>query len=486
MDFNGFVARAAQPAQVGVTISRSFIAELSVSAPDLANAPRTALSDLMLASARHVQAVLAGRSLSDSLTQTPAAQRPAVQAITFHVMRRLGLATELRRLMVKRVPPDALFDALLRVALALLETAISHSAANKGNSSENQPEIATPRPDVPVYAIHTIVDQAVKAAKNMPAYKGLLNACLRRLTREHAELVAQACKQPEARWNFPAWWINAMRRAYPQQWQALLTAADHPGPMTLRVNQRLVSMPEMCAALAQAEMAYERVGDDGLVLGRPRPVTEIPGFDQGWWSVQDASAQLAAQCLAPSHGERVLDACAAPGGKTAHLLERADVELWALDDDATRLARVEQNLTRLRLGSERVQLRCADAANVSQWWDGQAFDAVLADVPCTASGVVRRHPDIRWLRREADVQRTAALQQRIADALWQTVRPGGRMLYATCSVFPEEGELQAQRFVQTHANAQRVAAPGQLLPLPDDSGRAWYDGFFYALFIKQD
>lgn len=476
-----------------------------MSAPDSANAPRAALSDLMLASARHVQAVLAGRSLSDSLAQTPAAQRPAVQAITFHVMRRLGLATELRRLMVKRVPPDALFDALLRVALALLDTAITHAAGAerqkhadeagaKGESASVPGTVdagglepsTLPRPDVPVYAAHTIVDQAVKAAKHMPAYKGLLNACLRRLTREHAALVEQACKQPEARWNFPAWWIRAVRRAYPRQWQALLAASDQPGPMTLRVNRRAIGMQDMCAALAEAGMDYERVGASGLVLARPRPVAEIPGFDQGWWSVQDASAQLAAECLAPVADEYVLDACAAPGGKTAHLLESADIRLRAVDDDAERMQRVAQNLARLRLGGEHVHLHCADVSALDQWWDGRPFDAVLADVPCTASGVVRRHPDIRWLRREADVERTAALQRRIADALWQTVRPGGRMLYATCSIFPEEGEWQAQRFAQAHADAQRAPAPGQLLPLPDESGHSRHDGFFYALFVKQD
>ncbi len=428
----------------------------------------------MLASARHVQAVLGGRSLSDSLVHTPVAQRPAVQAITFHTMRRLGLATELRNLMVNRVPPDALFDALLRVALALLETTLSLSD-----------EEAERRPDIPRYAVHTVVDQAVRAAKDMPAYKGLLNACLRRLTREHKALLAQACKRPEAKWNFPDWWIRAVRQAYPQQWQALLAASDQPGPMSLRVNLRAISIDDMCAALTQADMPHERVGQAGVVLARARPVTEIPGFNQGWWSVQDASAQLAAPCLAPIDGERVLDACAAPGGKTAHLLECADVELWALDDDKVRLERVGQNLTRLGLMSPRVQLHCADAAAPAQWWDGKPFDAVLADVPCTASGVVRRHPDIRWLRRESDVARTAALQRRIADALWQTVKPGGRMLYATCSIFPQEGELQAQRFLQTHGDAQRMPAPGQLLPLPDESGHMWFDGFFYALFTKR-
>jgi 16S rRNA (cytosine967-C5)-methyltransferase len=181
---------------------------------------------------------------------------------------------------------------------------------------------------------------------------------------------------------------------------------------------------------------------------------------------------------------RVLDACAAPGGKTAHLLERADLDLLALDSDRLRLERVEQNLDRLGLAGSNVTLRCADAMDVQAWWDGRHFDAVLADVPCTASGVVRRHPDIRWLRREADIVKTAALQARIVDALWQTVKPGGHLLYATCSIFPQEGERQAAQFAARHADAVRQPAPGQLLPLADEPS-ASSDGFFYALFAKK-
>src|SRR5690606_12811475 len=179
---------------------------------------------------------------------------------------------------------------------------------------------------------------------------------------------------------------------------------------------------------------------------------------------------------------RVLDACSAPGGKTAHLLELADVDLLALDVDQQRLDRVGQNLARLGLHA---RLQAADAAAVDTWWDGQPFDAVLADVPCTASGIVRRHPDIRWLRREDDVARTALLQERIADSLWRVTAPGGKLLYATCSVFPDEGEHQAQAFLSRHANAHRQAAPGQLFPDTGTStGQDQHDGFFYALFTK--
>src|SRR5690606_22628176 len=204
-------------------------------------------------------------------------------------------------------------------------------------------------------------------------------------------------------------------RGYPDDWQALLQAADEPGPLTLRVNLRRASVPQVVQALADAGLDAQPVGVVGLVVTPPRAVQTIPGFDQGWWSVQDLSAQRAAQVLAPRDGERVLDACAAPGGKTAHLAEMADIELMALDSDPSRLDRVRQNLERLHLAGPHVTLTSADASDLNSWWDGRPFDAVLADVPCTASGIVRRHPDIRWLRREADIARTTALQRKIID-----------------------------------------------------------------------
>ena len=246
------------------------------------------------------------------------------------------------------------------------------------------------------------------------------------------------------------------------------------------------SREQVLAAFEAAGLAAQPVGQAGVVLGSPKPVTQLPGFAEGWWSVQDAGAQLAAELLAPTDGMRVLDACAAPGGKTAHLLELADIDLVALDADGERLERVEQNLDRLGLASKRVHLEAADAADLDAWWDGKPFDAVLADVPCTASGIVRRHPDIRWLRRENDVRRTATLQARILDSLWKTVAPGGRLLYVTCSVFPIEGARQALEFLQRHPEAQRLEAPGQLLPVALNATPVeQHDGFFYALFAKQ-
>ena len=457
---------------------------------------RISLSDTLLAAARNVQAVQAGRSLSDSLAATDALLRASTQAVSFHAMRRLGMASALREALVPRKPANPLLDALLKVALALLDTAVT--AADPAAAGR-------PGREVPVYTPHTVVDQAVRAAgshKKLKPFKGLVNGVLRRYLRERPVILAQALQSPEARYNHPCWWVDRLQQAYPSQWQALLAAADRPGPMALRVNARRAQVEQVLDAFRAAGVRAESPLPGAIVLAEARPVQALPGFEQGWWSVQDLSAQQAGWLLPVADGMRVLDACAAPGGKTAHLLEQADIRLTALDSDPGRLARVEENLQRLGLMHDGVELKCADAAELDAWWDGERFDAILADVPCTASGVVRRHPDIRWLRREADVTRTAALQRRIVDALWTTLKPGGHLLYATCSIFPEEGELQAQAFAGRHADAVRLPAPGQILPLApsagavqaaagdaagvaaDQSERATGDGFFYALFAK--
>jgi 16S rRNA (cytosine967-C5)-methyltransferase len=440
---------------------------------------RVSLSDTLLASAHNVQAVLDGRSLTDSLAATSAALRPSTQAVTFHVMRKLGLAYSIKHVLVERTPPNPLFDALLLVSLALLDTAVQ--------AAQDQEETATHRRDLPVYAVHTLVDQAVTAVasqRKLQSYKGLLNATLRNYLRERDAILAQALEDPVAKWNHPGWWVEQVRRAYPEQWQQLLADANLPGPMALRVNRRRASTEQVLAALKAAGIEASSPGADAVVLGTPLPVQAVPGFNEGWWSVQDLSAQRAATLLPVRDGMRVLDACAAPGGKTAHLLERVDIELLALDAEPSRLERVTQNLQRLGLDSDRVTVRCANAMDLDNWWDGRPFDAVLADVPCTSSGVVRRHPDIRWLRRETDIQKTAALQGRIIDALWKTVKPGGHLLYATCSIFPLEGERQAQSFLRRHEDAERLPAPGQILPV-SQPGQMDGDGFFYALFAKQ-
>jgi 16S rRNA (cytosine967-C5)-methyltransferase len=458
------------------------------------------LRDLLAESAGVVQAVLAGRSMTDAIGQVPAPLRAGTQALSFHAMRRLGEARALRRILVPRTPPEPLAEALLLVSLALLLPAPALQSSNEGavqlpfslppdiSLAISTESAATPGARTPSYAPYTVVDQAVEAAARLDRVaplKGLVNGALRSFLRDEAALLPQLARQIEARWNHPQWWVDKLRSAYPADWQSILTAANTPAPLTLRVNRRRATRDQVLAAFAAAGIGADTAGTEGIVLAQPRPVQRLPGFEEGWWSVQDAGAQLAAPLLGITDGMRVLDACAAPGGKSAHLLEMADIELLALDADAGRLRRVRDNLHRLGLESPGVVLKAADAADPAAWWDGRPFDAVLADVPCTASGIVRRHPDIRWLRRADDVARTVKLQARIVDALWPTVAAGGRLLYVTCSVFPDEGERQAAAFAARHADARRLDAPGQLLPVISGATvQTQHDGFFYALFAK--
>jgi 16S rRNA (cytosine967-C5)-methyltransferase len=337
----------------------------------------------------------------------------------------------------------------------------------------------------PQYAPHTVVDQAVRAAASLPAlvpFKGLVNGSMRRFLRERDAVLAMLADNGEATWNHPTWWVRRLRIEYPDSWQDLLRSANTPAALMLRVNRRRMDRDDLLARFAAAGIEAVAAGDAGVALAHARPVHRLPGFTEGWWSVQDAGAQLAAPLLGVRDGMRVLDACAAPGGKTAHLLELADLDLLALDIDAARLVRVQENLARLGLAA---RTQAADVASLDTWWDGRPFDAVLADVPCSASGIVRRHPDIRWLRREGDIAKTAKLQARIADALWRVVAPGGKLLYTTCSIFPAEGARQAESFAARHPDAVRQPAPGQLLPnaSPDQPAQQ-HDGFFYALFAK--
>jgi 16S rRNA (cytosine967-C5)-methyltransferase len=333
--------------------------------------------------------------------------------------------------------------------------------------------------DVP-YEIFTVVDQAVTAAaanRSTMHAKGLVNAVLRRFLRERGALLARAMENPEAAWNYPAWWIDGVKAAYPDRWQSILQTGNTLPPLTLRINRRMTTMTGYLRLLSDSAMPATQIGPYALRLAHPVPVNQIPGFDQGWVSVQDAAAQLAAPLLDVHDGMRVLDACAAPGGKTGHLLECADAELIALDHDAKRLLRIEQNLQRLRLHAT---LKLGDAS-ADSWWDGRLFDRILADVPCTASGIVRRHPDIRWLRRKSDAARLATLSARILDNLWQMLKPDGKLMFVTCSLWPQESEAQAAAFAACR-QAIRLPAPGQLLP--DASKAADHDGLFYALFQK--
>ena len=424
------------------------------------------------ATARVIQAVREGQSGSAAVDAVAADLRPGVQALAFHAWRNLGRAEALRRLLAKRPPPPEV-DALLCVALAL----------------------AWNDTDAP-YDAFTLVNQSVEAAKHQPAMRAqapFVNACLRRFLRERQTLVASTDANPVARWNHPAWWIERLKKDHPQHWQTLLQAANQQAPMTLRVNALQGSVVAYLAELQQCGIAAVAAGDHAIVLTRAVPVSQLPGFASGRVSVQDRAAQLAAPLLLDSMPEketlRVLDACAAPGGKTGHLLEMGAAQVSALDVDADRCERIRQNLSRLGL---QASVMAGDAARPDLWWDGRVFDAILLDAPCTASGIVRRHPDVRWLRRESDIGQLAALQKKLLQTLWPLLAPGGRLLYCTCSLFLAEGAQQVQTFLAHNTDAVLLPSPGHLIPtisansgsVPDNR-RGDHDGFFYALLQKQ-
>ncbi len=444
----------------------------------LADAPNSLpLARLLGHAADALQAVRGGRSLDAALAACPPGARPGTQALAFHVLRWLGSAQALRARLAPRTPPPKI-DALLTCALALLWP-----------------------PGTPPYADHVLVDQAVRAARERGARDGgaFVNAVLRRFVREREALVAALTApgaDPAARWNHPAWWVQRLRADWPAHWQRMLEADNRHPPMTLRANARRTDAAGAVARLAAHGMVARALGSHTLVLDRPVAVQRIAGFAEGELSVQDAAAQRAAPLLIGAGlppGSRVLDACAAPGGKTAHLLELADLDVLALDHDAARLARVAENLTRLGLEAH---LLAGDAGDPASWWDGKAFDAILLDAPCSASGVVRRHPDVRWLRRASDIAALARTQARLLDALWPLLARGGRLLYCTCSVFRAEGEAVIDAFLQRQGQtggARRLPAPGHLPVLADnadagaaDLAQAASDGFFYALIEKAD
>jgi 16S rRNA (cytosine967-C5)-methyltransferase len=419
----------------------------------------------LLGAASAVARVRAGSALPQALAEvfrafdaSPQA-RGAIQDLAYRTMRQLGRSETLLGLMTAKAPEPPMLASLLCCALALLDP---------------PPGQAAP------YEAFTVVDQAVGAAAAHPDFahaKAMVNAVLRRFQRERAALLATALREPLAQWNYPQWWIDATRGAYPRDWQDILAAGNAHPPLTLRVNRRKTSRDDYLATLATAGIRAEAVGPAALRLDQPINVSQIPGFHDGLVSVQDAGAQLAAPLLDLQDGMRVLDACAAPGGKSGHILELAQVDLTAVDADPLRLARVGDNLGRLGLAATLV---AADAQDRS-WWDGRQFDRILADVPCTASGIVRRHPDIRWLRRKADTLQLATLSAKILDNLWQMLRPDGKLLFVTCSLWPQESEAQAAAFAARH-HALRLDAPGQLLPT-SGAGRD-HDGLFYALFQK--
>lgn len=332
---------------------------------------------------------------------------------------------------------------------------------------------------------YTVINQLVTASRSLRRDKktqGLVNAVLRNSLRRKTALLASAAENAVGLYSHPQWWIDTLRNQYPEHFQTILAANNRHPPMTLRVNPRKISVQDYQQHLSEQAMSAQHIGPQALLLDNPVGVDKLPGFDDGWVSVQDAGAQLAAPLLDAQSGMRVLDACAAPGGKSTHLLELADLALTVLDNDIQRLERVRQNLERLQLRA--AEIICGDAAQPDTWWHGEPFDRILADVPCTASGVVCRHPDIKWLRRKGDVEKFVLNQRVILDALWQILARNGKLLYVTCSIFHEENNLQIAQFMQRHTDAELLPLPdaltptGQLLPDPQ------HDGFYYSLLQK--
>jgi 16S rRNA (cytosine967-C5)-methyltransferase len=432
------------------------------------------LWQLLQAAAQVALAVQNGRSMTAAIETVPKDLRPGVQALSFQTMRWWGRALALRKCLARKAPP-AQADALLCTALAL----------------SWQDELAP-------YPVHTLVNQAVEAArrhKDKRAQAPFVNACLRRFLREREALIAQTDTDITALWNHPAWWVKRLQTDHPQEWQTILQAAQSAAPMTLRVSSKHSTVQAYLQTLEAQGIAAKAVAEFGVQLLKAVPVHQLPGFSEGHVSVQDAAAQLAAPLLLnglkPSQQAlRLLDACAAPGGKTGHLLEcHPEAQVLALDVDPVRCERIQQNLDRLKV---KAQIVAADAAKPADWWDGQSFDGILLDAPCTASGIGRRHPDVRWLRRESDVAQLAAIQAKLLKALWPLVKPGGRLLYCTCSVFKAEGESQIQTFVQHNTDAQILPSPGHLTPSSAtsetslrDNVMGEHDGFYYALLEKR-
>lgn len=417
------------------------------------------------AAAAIVQQVLAdGRNLNQALDEalrnrlawTPA-QRAALQDLSYGTLRFYGQLHALLGLLLHKPLADERVRFLLLVALYQLQY---------GKSAQ-----------------HAVVDQAVRATQALnPRMAGLANAVLRNFLRNQAALLERAAQGDEGRYSYPQWWIDELRTQYGEGGATILDEGNRHPPMTLRVNKRRGTTQEYLARLVQQGISARLVEPDALLLEKPVPVDKLPGFFDGLVSVQDAAAQHAARLLDIHDGVRVLDACAAPGGKSAHILENAAVQLVAVDKDEKRLRRVAENLRRLELSAKLV---AGDAAEPEKWWDGIAFHRILADVPCSASGVVRRHPDIKWLRRSADIAGFARQQLNILCALWRLLAQDGKLLYATCSVFRQENEQVIAAFLAQQPDAWRLPivlpenSNGQLLP--NDR----HDGFFYALLHKQ-
>ena len=424
--------------------------------------PTDSLAYIFQQSAFLVSSVLEGHNLTVQFEKRmhthpkwPDSTRGAIRDLTWGTLRNYGEGhTVLAHFLHK--PPPPFIHALLLVALHRLEQRPEHA--------------------------HTTVNQAVSAAAiSFPNLKGMVNGVLRNVLRQKDQIAQWKQSTEESRYKHPLWWINLLRQGYPDTWENILAGGNTHPPMSLRINPHKTAGTAEIPLLLQERGITSRTLENGaLLLDQPIAVAHLPGYTEGKCSVQDAGAQWAAVLLNPQAGNRVLDACAAPGGKTAHLLEYAPVNLLALEQDPLRAQQIHNTLNRLGLTAT---VQITDCRNLKNWWDGQFFDCILADVPCSASGIVRRHPDIKWLRRQEDIAGFVQQQAEIIDALWQTLAPGGTMLYATCSVFSEENRLQVEHFCSRHSDAEPIPINGhfdwQLLPTLE------HDGFYYARLQKR-
>ncbi len=411
-----------------------------------------------------VLAVLGGESLTAKLQMLWVARsnlapgdRGAIQDLSYGTLRHLSELRAYVDLMVSKPVTDDSLRVLLCIGLYQL------------SYTRNAP--------------HAVVNEAVGATRvlGIPWAKGLVNALLRRFLREKYRLQEKVRSVPSTCYSYPSWWIERLKQDHPEHCTALLEEGNRRPGMTLRVNRRRISPVDYLEALALKQFPATAIGESGVILDHPVAVEQLPGFDRGWVSVQDYGAQLVPGLLDARDGMRVCDACAAPGGKTAHLLETHELDMTALEVNPARMQRIRETLNRLGLDA---RLVCTDAADLSAWWDGKAYDRVLLDAPCSASGVVRRHPDSKWLRRDDDIPRFAAQQRRLLDALWQVIQPGGKLLYVTCSVFKAENEEVIASFTE----GRRDAALAPSGPPLDCAGHlkpsATNDGFYYALLAK--
>jgi 16S rRNA (cytosine967-C5)-methyltransferase len=416
------------------------------------------LADTIAFSAKLLDQVKQGVSLTEAMVKIPMEIRSAVQSLTFDALRfKPKILQALGQYLHKQI--DSEVEDIFVVAISTL-------------FSESQNK----------YTPYTLVNETVKACEKSPKTKhakGLINAVLRKLI-AHPEVL----KINPLDAQYPSWWVKTLSAAFPNALQEILEVNLQPSKMFLRVNPKKITKKQYLELLDKAEYQslevpkqWQELAPNAIALQRSIPVQQLPGFNEGLFSVQDLGAQLATYLLNPQDGQRILDACCAPGGKASGLLEVAEITLDALDISESRLERVRTNLTRLNL---QANLIVGDATQSNIWWNGEKYDAIVADVPCSATGIMRRHPDILYLRRYEDIQQLQKLQRKIIVELWKTLKPGGKMLFVTCSILPQEGEQQLSWITKNLQDALRLECFGQLLP------NDWHDGFYYGLLQKAD